>query len=126
MRILIGFCVALFFVAVTGQSFEGKWYYEDLRNSFSLTLEQKDSIITGSHSSVMMGGNRIDDAMDEQSVKGTVKDGEAIISIKSGYGNGTGKARLTFVGRDSIHFKFIEEPEGEYYIPDDVVMVRIE
>ena len=128
MRNLIGLCVALFFVAVTGQSFEGKWHYKDdgYRCSFVLTLQQKDSVITGDHSSVMLGGNRIDAAMDEQTVEGVVKDGEAIISIKSMYGLGTGKARLTFVGRDSIHFKFIEEPEGEYYLPDDVVMVRRE
>ena len=127
MKILIGLCVALFLMSTTEQSFEGKWHYKDdsYRCSFVLTLQQKDSVITGDHSSVMLGGNRIDSAIDKQTVEGVVKDGEAIVSIKSMYGLGTGKARLTFVGRDSIHFKFIEEPEGEYYIPDDVVMVKI-
>lgn len=110
---------------ITIQNYEGKWHYKDDRCSFVLTLQQEDSVIVGKHSSVMLGGNRIDAAFREQTVNGVVKNGEAIISIKSGYGNGIGKARLTFVGQDSIRFKFTEEPEGEYYIPDDVVMVKM-
>lgn len=125
MRTFVALLVVSFFMEITIQNYGGKWHYKDDRCSFVLTLQQEDSVIVGKHSSVMLGGNRIDAAFREQTVNGVVKNGEAIISIKSGYGNGIGKARLTFVGQDSIRFKFTEEPEGEYYIPDDVVMVKM-
>lgn len=125
MKVLIISIVASFFVLMGEQNYEGKWLYQDSDTSFSLKLQQKDSVVTGSHCSVMLGGNRIDEAFDdEESVKGTVRDKVLFVSIKSGYGLGTGRAKLTPVGQDSLYFEFIEKPEGEYWIPDRVILVK--
>ena len=103
----------------------GKWMYETEETSFDLTLKQQDTIVTGSHFSVMLNGNRIDGALDdEETIRGVVKNGKAIVSIKSMYGLGTGKAKLSFVGKDSLYFEFIERPEGESWIPNKVILTR--
>lgn len=45
---------------VTTLNYSGKWICEDESFSFSLTLYQTDTIVTGFHLSVMQNGNRID------------------------------------------------------------------
>lgn len=117
----------LLLIGVLGavQNFAGEWSYAEEGLSFDLTLKQQDSIVTGNHLSIMLNGNRIDGRIDDkETIRGVVEDGEAIVSIKSTYGLGTGKARLTFVGQDSLRFELLEEPEGGYWFPKKVVLVR--
>ena len=44
--------------------FTGHWNYKSESASFSLRLEQKGTSVSGNHSSVMLGGQRIDAAVD--------------------------------------------------------------
>jgi len=110
----------------TNCTYTGKWIWQDgNRSLFSLTLQQNDTIITGSHFSVMLGGNRIDDPGDELSIRGVMKkDSSLIVTVKSGYSSGTGTAKIKFVGKDSIYFEFITTPNDEYWIPNKVTLVK--
>lgn len=124
MKVFLLLLVAFLAVSCGEENYSGVWSYESDETSFTLDLKQNGKEVVGTHSSVMLGGSRIDDSMDEESVKGTVTDEGLVVSIKSGYGLGTGKAKLTFVGQDSIRFKFVTLPKGEFWIPRDVIMVR--
>lgn len=105
--------------------FTGHWNYESESASFSLRLEQKGTSVSGNHSSVMLGGQRIDAAMDDDiTIQGTVENGELVASVKSMYGVSTGTARISFVGQDSIYFEFIERPT-DCWIPDKVVLTKL-
>lgn len=117
------------FALTTNQNYAGEWEYVGENNGepyemLSLTLTTKDSIVTGTHCSVMLKGDRIDDADSEKSIKGVIKEDYLLIKIKSGYGNGTGTAKLTFIGQDSLYFEFITPPDGEYWIPDKVTLTK--
>ena len=111
----------------TNLSYTGMWIWEDgNRSLFSLTLEQHDSVITGSHCSVMLGGNRIDAAVPgDTTISGVVKkDSSLMVTVKSGYSAATGTAKIKFVGKDSIYFEFITTPNDEYWIPNKVTLVK--
>ena len=111
----------------TNLSYTGMWIWEDgNRSLFSLTLEQHDTVITGSHCSVMLGGNRIDAAFPgDTTISGVVKkDSSLMVTVKSGYSAATGTAKIKFVGKDSIYFEFITTPNDEYWIPDKVTLVK--
>ena len=110
----------------TNRTYTWKWIWQDgNRSVFSLTLQQNDTVVTGSHCSVMLGGNRIDDSDDELSIRGVMKkDSSLIVTIKSGYSSGSRTAKIKFVGKDSIYFEFITTPNDEYWIPNKVTLVK--
>jgi len=110
----------------TNRTYTGKWIWQDgNRSVFSLRLQQNDIVVTGSHCSMMLGGNRIDDSDDELSIRGVMKkDSSLIVTVKSGYSSGTGTAKIKFVGKDSIYFEFITTPNDEYWIPNKVTLVK--
>lgn len=125
MKIL--FISVLVAVLVSAQNYAGKWSFKEDGMSFSLNLKQQDSLITGNHLSIMLNGNRIDGEFDDtETIRGFVKDGKAIVSIKSSYGGGTGKAELTLKGQDSLCFELTKRPEGECWLPNKVVLVKKE
>ena len=111
----------------TNRSYTGEWNWQNDRSSLTLTLSQKDSIVTGFHNSIMLGGNRIDVAFPgDTTIHGVVKkDGSLVIKIKSGYDvSAIGTAKINFVGQDSIFFEFITPPKGMYWIPNKVTLVK--
>ena len=61
---------------------------------------------------------------DDITIQGTVENGELVASVKSMYGVSTGTARISFVGKDSIYFEFIERPT-DCWIPDKVVLTKL-
>lgn len=125
MKNLIVLFVLSFFAVANVQDYTGEWGYETDGTSFDLTLKQQDTIVTGSHFSIMLNGNRIDGSLDdEETICGVAKNGEAIVSIKSMYSGGIGRAKLSFVGKDSLYFEFIERPEGGSWIPNKVILTR--
>ena len=123
MKIL--FISVLVAVLVSAQNYAGEWSFDEEGMSFSLSLKQQDSLITGNHLSTMLNGSRIDGRFDDkETIRGFVKDGKAIVSIKSTYGGGTGKAELTLRGQDSLCFELTKRPEGECWLPNKVVLVK--
>lgn len=124
MKTLIITIVALL-ALVSYPNYNGKWIEETESSLFSLTLTQKDSIVTGKHSSIMLYGNRIDDSGEEESIQGAIKNGELIVKIKSAYETGEpGTAKITFIGKDSIHFKLISQPSCENWIPNEAILIK--
>ena len=124
MKILVVLFLAMLPLTVT-ENYEGEWVYESSSTLFSLTLYQEGTIVKGAHSSIMLNGSRIDEAMDdEMTLQGSIENGELIASIRSAYSGATGKARLSVVGQDSIYFEFVERPE-ECWIPDKVVLTKL-
>ena len=74
----------------------------------------------------MLDGRRIDDSGEEESIQGTIKNGELIVKIKSAYGTGEpGTAKIKFIGKDSIYFEFITPPACEYWIPNKVTLTKV-
>lgn len=100
--------------------------YQTDSSVFSLTLTQVDSVVTDYHASVMNYGNRIDEGDEENlTIRGTVQDGQLTVYVKSTYDSDkSGIAKIVFVGKDSISFKFITPPSGTYWIPDEAVLGR--
>ena len=125
MKTLIITIIALFAFAST-PNYSGSWEYETEYSSFSLELVQKDSIVTGRHFSIMQNGNRIDGSDNEQTIQGTIKDGQLIAKIKSTYEAGEpGTAKISFIGKDSLYFEFITPPSCEYWIPNKVILTKV-
>ena len=126
MRLLLFFILVVLFTTREPQSYTGKWDWQNDRNSLTLELSQKDSIVVGFHDAIMLGGNRIDMAVPgDTTIHGVVKkDGSLIVKVKSGYSNAVGTAKIRFVGKDSIYFEFITPPNDEYWIPDKVTLVK--
>ena len=126
MKMLVVLIVVLFISVCNEQNYSGEWVYQTDSSVFSLTLTQTDSVVTGYHASVMNYGNRIDEGDEENlTVRGTVKDGQLTVQVKSTYdSDAPGIAKIVFVGKDSISFKFTIPPSGTYWIPDEAVLGR--
>ncbi|MCI5707759.1 MAG: hypothetical protein MR298_10665 [Odoribacter sp.] len=126
MKMLVISIIVLFICAYNEQDYSGEWVYQTDSSVFSLTLTQVDSVVTGYHASVMNYGNRIDEGDEENlTIRGTVQDGQLTVYVKSTYDSDKpGIAKIVFVGKDSISFKFITPPSGTYWIPDEAVLGR--
>ena len=126
MKMLVISIIVLFICACNEQDYSGEWVYQTDSSVFSLTLTQVDSVVTGYHASVMNYGNRIDEGDEENlTIRGTVQDGQLTVYVKSTYDSDKpGIAKIVFVGKDSISFKFITPPFGTYWIPDEAVLGR--
>ncbi|MFI3268367.1 MAG: hypothetical protein R3Y51_06595 [Rikenellaceae bacterium] len=107
------------------QAFTGTWarVYTDVDgeaiSSFCLVLKQDGNKVNGYHFRALAKGTRIDEAIGNNSIEGTIEDGVAIVSIKSGRGaKVAGTAKLEIITNDSIRFTLLEEPsQGEHALP---------
>ena len=104
----------------------GKWGHTRARSDFGISLNQKNTSITGAHSSVQQNGDRIDAARDgEITIKGKVNAaGVATVSFMSDYCNKRGKATIRKINSTQIEWKIITRPAGIYYIPDIDTLTR--
>ncbi len=108
--------------------FNGHWVFTTESSVFDLLLTQKGSILTGSHCSTMLKGNKIDCFMNSSdvSINGTVKDSNMVtIDFKSYFSGSSGKAALRKISTTKMEWKIIEEPKGEFYLPDSAILTKI-
>lgn len=99
------------------------------KKSFELYLSQNGSTtIEGYHCSTFYGGKKTDCVEDtEECSINLIKTGQNIYqgTIKSGFSSNVGTIKLTYDPiHDRIHFELLTEPEGEFYIPEDVYLEK--
>ena len=104
----------------TDFSLDGHW--EDASQNFSLDLSQEWKNITGHHSAVAQNGGKID-ALDD-SISGSLQGKVATVQFKSSFTSAVGTAQITYVVVDTILWKIITPPTGEYYLPAEAKLTR--
>ena len=130
INILIILVVGILFNSCYAQipNFQGKWKVSNTDvDEFVLTLNQNNSTLTGSHSSVQAGGDRIDSALDETDVtiSGNVTSStQVLVTFTSSFSNTSGTATLTKISSTEIIWKIVTPPSGEYYFPKEVRLFK--
>lgn len=109
--------------------FNGYWAYKNTSSVFSLYLKIDGKFVTGNYCSVMLNGNRIDCSDDEDesetSFAGVLVNNETInIDFVSSYAGTGGKAKIKKISKKKIEWKIIDEPEGQFYIPYSVFLIK--
>ncbi len=101
-------------------SLDGQW--EDAATGFSLTLFQDWKNIYGNHLIVAQGGNKIDSL--DASITGSLQGQTATVQFQSSFAASTGTAEITYVDPNTITWKIITPPDGEYYLPAEATLTR--
>jgi hypothetical protein len=100
-------------------SLDGHW--EDA-NSFSLDLYQDGKTIYGHHTVVAQGGNKIDTL--DVSINGSLQGQVATVQFQSSFTSDTGTAQITYIDVNTLQWKIIDPPDGEYYLPTEATLIR--
>lgn len=103
-----------------GFSLDGHW--EDVATGFSLDLYQDWKNIYGRHLIVAQGGDKID-ALDA-SINGSLQGQTANVQFKSSFTDDVGTAQITYVDVNTIVWKIVAPPDGEYYLPAEATLTR--
>lgn len=103
-----------------GFSLDGHW--EDAVTGLSLDLYQDWKNIYGHHTIVAQGGNKIDTL--DVSINGSLQGKVATVQFKSSFTNDTGTAQITYIDVNTIQWKIIDPPDGEYYLPAEATLTR--
>lgn len=101
-------------------SLDGHWV--DAATGFTLDLYQDWKTITGQHQIVSQDGNKIDSL--EASITGSIQGQTADVQFKSSFTNHVGAAKITSIDANTITWKIITPPEGEYYLPAEATLTR--
>jgi hypothetical protein len=99
---------------------DGHWV--DAATGFTLDLHQDWMNIYGQHEVVAQNGNKIDAL--ENSIDGTLKDKTATVNFRSSFTDKPGVAEITYIDVETIHWKIITAPDGEYYFPAEATLTR--
>jgi len=108
-------------LAVSNVNMAGQW--EDTQSGFILDLVQTAADIVGRHVVVAQQGNKID-ALDGNTIHGTLQGNVATVQFQSSFTQDVGTAQITYVDSDTITWKIIIAPGGEYYLPAEATLVR--
>lgn len=101
-------------------SLDGHW--EDAATGLSLDLYQDWKHIYGRHTIVAQGGDKID-ALDI-SLDGLLKGKVLTLQFQSSFTSDTGTAQITYIDVNTIQWKIIDPPDGEYYLPAEATLTR--
>jgi hypothetical protein len=101
-------------------SLDGHW--EDAANNFSLDLYQEWKNIWGMHTVVAQGGAKIDTR--DVSISGLLQGQVVNLQFKGGFSENVGQAQITYIDVNTIQWKIITPPEGEYYLPAEATLIR--
>ena len=101
-------------------SLDGHW--EDASQNFSLDLKQNWKTLYGHHTTVAQNGNKIDTL--DVSIDGNLQGKVATVKFKSSFTDSTGTAEITYVDVNTIHWKIITPPDGEFYFPAEATLTR--
>ncbi len=102
-------------------NFTGHWV--DPAMGFTLDLSQSADQLAGRHEIVAQGGNKID-ALDN-SIKGSVQADKANVTFQSSFTAETGTAQITYIDENTIFWKIVTPPNGEFYLPTDVSLKKV-
>lgn len=101
-------------------SLDGHW--EDAATGFTLDLYQDWKNIYGKHLIVAQDGNKIDSL--DVSINGALQGQTATVQFQSSFAAGPGTAEITYVDVNTIHWKIVAPPDGEYYLPAEATLTR--
>jgi len=101
-------------------SLDGHWV--DEATGFTLDLYQDWKQIYGQHTVVAQNGNKIDSM--EASINGMLKGKVANVTFQSSFTDLPGTAEITYVDVETIQWKIISAPPGEYYLPAEATLKR--
>ncbi len=101
-------------------SLDGHWV--DQTSGFTLDLYQDWKNIYGQHLMVAENGNKIDSL--EDSINGMLNGQVATVAFRSSFSEQPGTAEITYVDVNTIHWKIITPPTGEFYLPDEAILNR--
>lgn len=101
-------------------SLDGKWV--DDADNFTLNLSQEWKHIYGGHVVVAQSGNKIDSL--EDSIDGMLKGKSVKVTFQSSFASEKGTALITYVDVNTITWKIITPPSGEYYLPQQATLKR--
>ena len=101
-------------------SLDGHW--EDAATGLSLDLGQDWKNIYGHHTIVAQGGNKIDTL--DVSINGKLQGKVATVQFQSAFSKDTGTAEITYIDVNTVQWKIINPPSGEYYLPAEATLTR--
>jgi hypothetical protein len=101
-------------------SVDGHW--EDAANYFSLDLHQDWKNVWGKHTVVAQDGTRIDSL--DVSISGLMEGQVVNLLFKSSFTQSEGRAQISFIDINTIQWKIITPPDGEYYLPGEATLIR--
>jgi len=104
----------------TGFSMDGHWV--DASTGFTLDLYQDWKQIYGQHVFVIQDGSKIDSL--EASINGWLKGTVATVQFQSSFTDQPGTAEITYIDVNTIQWKIIAAPAGEYYLPMEARLTR--
>jgi hypothetical protein len=116
----------IYTVQINSAMYEAKYWlaghWEDASHNFTLDLNQSWKNVYGGHSVVAQNGNKIDSG--DASITGTVQGTVATIQFQSSFASGVGTAQITYIDANTIQWKIITPPAGEFYLPAEATLTR--
>ena len=107
--------------------FSGKWHAETANTSFDIKLIQVKGRVSGSHCSIQLGGSKVDCVLKDSDVTITgVANNSASVHVTfiSQFSQKPGKATITKMNDSTIQWEIINKPNGEFYIPSQMVLKK--
>jgi hypothetical protein len=108
--------------------FSGEWHVETTDANFSLRLTQKATNVSGRHCSVLYEGKKIDcstDASDSVTITGIASKADAVnVTFRSTFSGKSGRATIKKISATQIKWAITKEPDGEYFIPANVILTK--
>lgn len=101
-------------------SLDGHW--EDATTNFNLDLYQNWKAIYGTHTAVANGGAKIDSL--DASINGNLQGKVVTVQFQSSFAPDPGTAQITYLDVNTIQWKIIDPPDGEYYLPMEATLTR--
>ena len=101
-------------------SLDGHWV--DAATGFTLDLYQDWKNIYGNHTFVTEDGKKIDSL--DVSIDGRLSGQVATVQFQSSFTTDTGTAEITYIDVNTMQWKIIDPPDGEYYLPAEATLSR--
>ncbi len=128
LLLLLFAAVLVSFSAIkTFTNFSGKWHAETANVSFDLKLTQIKGRVSGSHCALKLGGSKIDCVLKDTDVTitGAANNSASVqVTFISQFSQKPGTATITKMNDSTIQWKIINKPNGEFYIPSQMVLKK--
>lgn len=108
-------------------NFSGKWHVETANTSFDLKLTQIRGRVSGSHCAIQLGGSKMDCVIKDSDVTitGTANNsGSVQVTFMSQFSQKPGTATITKINDSTIEWKILTKPNGEFYLPKQMVLKK--
>lgn len=108
-------------------NFSGKWHAETANTSFDLKLTQIKERVSGSHCALQLGGSKMDCVIKDSDVTitGTANNSASVqVTFISQFSQKLGTAIITKINDSTIEWKILTKPNGEFYLPSQMVLKK--